>query len=196
MTATPLRVTPIIRGENLSLKLSQIILEYRQGVKKSVLTPSRKHVGRTVARRSRSALVAEVLRDPIAKQYLIKCIGMIIRKELVLMCSDKTNSILGSQLDCDLKEFTWDKLFEELSFNAPSLLSILRACTQTRRPRTNRSALIRMYFAILLKYRYLKINLIQKIIGERSEPLSDKLGGEICIATRALVCIYIYMRTA
>ena len=37
------------------------------------------------------------------------------------------------------------------------------------------------------------------IIGERSEPLSDKLGGEICIATRALVCIYIsgiYMRTA
>ena len=29
-------------------------------------------------------------------------------------------------------------------------------------------------------------------IGERSEPLSDKLGGEICIATRALVCIYLY----
>ena len=35
-----------------------------------------------------------------------------------------------------------------------------------------------------------------KLIGERSEPLSDKLGGEICIATRALVCIYIYMHTA
>ena len=29
------------------------------------------------------------------------------------------------------------------------------------------------------------------LIGERSKPLSDKLGGEICIATRALVCIYI-----
>ena len=95
---------------------SQINLEYRQGVKKFVLTPSRKHVGRAVARRSRSALVVEVLRDPIAKQYLIKRIGGIIRKELVLMCSDKTNSILGSQLVCDLKEFTWDKLFEELSF--------------------------------------------------------------------------------
>ena len=38
----------------------------------------------------------------------------------------------------------------------------------------------------------------KKIIGERSEPPSDKLGGEICIATRALVFIYIYiyMRTA
>ena len=64
-----------------------------------------------------------------------------------------------------LKEFTWDKLFEELSFNAPILLSILRDCTQTRRPRTNRSAVIGMCFAILLKYRYLKMNLIQKIIS-------------------------------
>ena len=31
------------------------------------------------------------------------------------------------------------------------------------------------------------------LIGERSEPPSDKLGGEICIATRALVCIYLYI---
>ena len=34
------------------------------------------------------------------------------------------------------------------------------------------------------------------LVGERREPLSDKLGGEIFIATRALVCIYIYMRMA
>ena len=31
------------------------------------------------------------------------------------------------------------------------------------------------------------------LIGERSEPLSDKLSGEICIAMRALVCIYLYI---
>ena len=37
----------------------------------------------------------------------------------------------------------------------------------------------------------MKIKII--IIGERSEPPSDKLGGEICIATRALVCIYLYI---
>ena len=29
------------------------------------------------------------------------------------------------------------------------------------------------------------------LIGERSDPLSDKLGGKICIAKRALVCIYL-----
>ena len=33
--------------------------------------------------------------------------------------------------------------------------------------------------------------LLMSVIGERSETLSDKLGGEICIATRALVCIYL-----
>ena len=32
------------------------------------------------------------------------------------------------------------------------------------------------------------------LIGERSEPLSDKLGGEICIAMRVLVCIYLYIQ--
>ena len=46
---------------------------------------------------------------------------------------------------------------------------------------------------------YIKyVKKISVLIGERSEPTSDKLGGEICIATRTLVCIYlyIYMRTA
>ena len=32
-----------------------------------------------------------------------------------------------------------------------------------------------------------------EVIGERSEPLSDKLGGEICIATRVLVCIFLLL---
>ena len=38
--------------------------------------------------------------------------------------------------------------------------------------------------------RFLMVTIIL-VIGERSEPLSDKLGGEICIATHALVCIYL-----
>ena len=33
------------------------------------------------------------------------------------------------------------------------------------------------------------VRFVRDLIGERSEPLSYKLGGEICIATRALVCI-------
>ena len=31
------------------------------------------------------------------------------------------------------------------------------------------------------------------VIGKRSEPPSDKLGGEIFIATCAIVCIYLYI---
>ena len=33
----------------------------------------------------------------------------------------------------------------------------------------------------------------KKLIGERSEPPSDKLGGEICIVSRALICLSLYI---
>ena len=118
-----------------------------------------------MARRSKSALVAEVLRDPITRQYMIKHVGMIVRRELSLMCSEKTGSILSSKDVCDLKEFTWDKLLTEIASNAPVFLSILEICTQTRRPRSNQSAVIGMCFVILLKYRYLKMTLVQKIVS-------------------------------
>ena len=45
----------------------------------------------------------------------------------------------------------------------------------------------------LVKYLVIYYYTLTHVIGERSKPLSDKLGGEICIATRALVCIYLYM---
>ena len=34
---------------------------------------------------------------------------------------------------------------------------------------------------------------LTSLIGELSKPPSDKLGGEICIATCALVCVYLYI---
>ena len=74
-----------------------------------------------MARCSKSALVAEVLRDPITRQYMIKRVGMIVKRELSLMCSEKTGSILSSKDVCDLKEFTWDKLCDRNSFQSTSI---------------------------------------------------------------------------
>jgi hypothetical protein len=47
-------------------------------------------------------------------------------------------------------KFTWDMLFAELKTNAPVLLSILESCTQTKRPRSNRKAVIGICASILL----------------------------------------------
>lgn len=44
-------------------------------------------MGRAMARYSKKALVSEVLKDPVAKHYMITQIGMLVRRELVSMCS-------------------------------------------------------------------------------------------------------------
>lgn len=129
------------------------------------MTPSRKYMGRAVARCSKSAVVAEILKDPATKKHLMKRIGMLVRRELVLMCSKNTNSILSSQSMSDLKEFTWDKLLAELSINAPILLSILQSCTHTSITRPNQNAVIGMCCAILLKFRFSKMSMVQKIMS-------------------------------
>jgi hypothetical protein len=128
-----------------------------------LLTPSRKRIGRAVARRSRSALVAEVLKDPTTKQCMMKRIGLLIRREMRQMCS--IESILKSQSKCDLKDFTWKKLLCELELNAPLLFSILQSCTATQIPKPNREAVIGMCSAILLKHRFSKMSIVQKVIS-------------------------------
>ena len=48
-----------------------------------------------------------------------------------------------------------------------------------------------MYWVVYLKYVENVISL-SKLIGERSEPLSDKLGGEI-LYCHARTCMYLYI---
>ena len=74
-------------------------------------------------------------------------------------------SHLISQEKTYLSMFSWDKLLGELEENAPILLAILRECTQTKVPRPNQMSVIGMCAAIVLKYRYSKMSLVQKIIS-------------------------------
>lgn len=143
-------------------------LQVHLGYKKPrtyVLTPSRKHIGKAVARGSRKAVAYESLNDPVTRKYVLAKVGSIVRSELACMCSDKTDSILRSQSASDMKHFEWDKLLSELEAHTPVLLSILQSCTQTRRPRPNRKAIVGICAAILLKHRFGKMSLIQRILS-------------------------------
>ncbi len=137
-------------------------MNFERGSRKYILTPCRKRLGKAVARRSKSTVAAEVLKDPITKKYVLQRLGVNLRRELALMCSDKVESILQSQ---DLKCFTWDKLLLEVSEHSPILYSILQSCTHTRRPRHNRNGIIGMCCAILLKFRYGKMSLVQRMVS-------------------------------
>lgn len=103
----------------------------------------------------------------------------MLRKELTLMSSHKTKSILASQDIADIKAFTWSKVLNELSSNAPILLSILMSCTYRRRPRLNRNAVIGMCSAILLKFRYSKMSMVQRILSLILRAGSS--GKQVCI---------------
>ena len=118
-----------------------------------------------MARKSRQAVARECLKEPATRAYVVKQIGIVVRNELKAMCSDCTSSLLRSQNLTDLHGFSWDKLIAELSAKAPVFLDILRAATFTRRPRKNQNSIIGLCAAVLLKHRFAKMSLVQKLIS-------------------------------
>ena len=122
-------------------------------MRKYTLTPSRKAMGKAVARRSKQSLIVQALKDPVTKVFIVKKIGILLKQELTQMCSDKAKSFLQYQ-SASVLEFEWDTLIAELSIHAPVLLSLLSSCTMTRKPRQNSSAVIGMCCTLLLKFRY------------------------------------------
>ena len=130
-----------------------------------MLTPNRKHLGRALARRSNYAIVSDILNSQVTRDYLLKKVRVLLRKELTSMSSDKTESILDKQSMADLKSFSWSKILNELSSNAPILLSISFSCTHTRKPRTNRNAVIGM---CSVKFRNSKMSMVKKNVVSNS----------------------------
>lgn len=63
---------------------------------KDIQTPSRKHLGKAVTRGSRTKIATECLQGPKTKDCVNKRIGHEMRKEIKVMCSDATASILRS----------------------------------------------------------------------------------------------------
>ena len=142
----------------------QIQLAYKKP-RMYVLTPSRKPIGKAVARGSRQAMAVGCFNELETRKYLLKHMGVILRNELKVMCSDNTSSILQSLDIAKLKEFSWDKLLDELKSNTPVFLHILQECTRTRKPRPNQDAVVCVCAAILLKHRFAKMSLLQRVLS-------------------------------
>ena len=82
------------------------------------------------------------------------------------MCSNKVKSVLRSDkvLSKDL-QFQWQMVVAELRIHAQTLLAILTESTCIPREKENRSTVIGFCVAILLKYRYSKMSVLQRIIS-------------------------------
>ena len=79
------------------------------------------------------------------------------------MCSHNVNSILRKT--SALSSFRWVDLVNELEAHVPTLMMILNSATKTRCYRSNRIGVIGMCAALLLKFRYSRMSLVQKLIS-------------------------------
>jgi L1 cell adhesion molecule like protein len=127
------------------------------------LTPSRKTAGKALARRSKRKLVNECFSDKKSCEYIFSHIKKLIRTEIKKLSN--LNSILCSQCPNDMMKIDWDVFIKVLKINAPTFLSFLMAASQTKVQRSNRNSVICICAAILLKHRFKRLNIIQKIIS-------------------------------
>ena len=76
-----------------------------------MLAPNRKHFGKALARNSRSVMAAEMLKMPSTQKYVIDKVGILLRKELMGLCSYNNQSVL----QIPLEDFTWKFFIDKLS---------------------------------------------------------------------------------
>ena len=107
----------------------------------------------------------ECFKDPTTRKCIINQLGIVIQREMKTMISNSVSSVLQSQDSDVMKSFSWDIILAELTVHAPVLLHILYASTRTRRAKANRNAVVCVCASILLKHRYQKMSLVQRILS-------------------------------
>ena len=140
----------------------QVNIDYPGGSRTYPITPSRKPGVKAYARNFRKSVALECVKDLSSREYAIQHFYSVVDKELKYLCSDHLNSILRSR---DIEHFTWEKLLDELRKNAPTFFGFLETCFRTRTPRQNSDAVMGFCSAIILKHRYDRMNLVQKILS-------------------------------
>lgn len=143
----------------------QVHVNYSKEPRNYTLTPSRKKIGKAVGRGSKKAVICECMKISTMRKYIVQILGQKLRNELASLCSEDANSILREQSPDALTGFSWGKLHDELEARAPTFLSLLEMCTHTRKPRCNRMAVIGMCAVLLLKFRFVKMSLVQKVVS-------------------------------
>ena len=89
------------------------------------MTPSRKALGRSLARRQPSSFAAAALRNEIYKKSVISKVASLVKVESANLCSIRNPSKHRSQ-DLDvLTSVNWLALYEELETRTPVLVAIL-----------------------------------------------------------------------
>ena len=91
-------------------------------------TPRRKHMTKALARGSKKTVVDDCFKDSVTYEFVKRKLSRIITSEIKVCCSTAVGSVMRSLHNCDLREFCWKKLNEEMTTHAPLLTYILQSC--------------------------------------------------------------------
>ena len=100
------------------------------------LTPSRKRIGKALARKAPRTVAVQALAGPTTRLHLLSEIGRILRAEMTAMCSDKTASLLRTHSIQDLSHFQWKNVIQELEKSAPVFLHFFTAMHSNKDTKT------------------------------------------------------------
>ena len=142
----------------------QLTIGYKPRPKRIILTPSRKYAAKSIARGSKKAVAEHMMKDTACRPYIIECVAREVRKEIKSISSTETPSCFRATSPKDLRKFQWQKVLNELESKAPTLVSVLRGITRTRKPRKNWNEVVCMCAAIILKHHNSVLSLLQKLV--------------------------------
>ena len=126
-------------------------------------SPSRRKLAKPVARGAKTSIVRQCYKDENVLCSSARIMGQRVRQEIGHMCSN--DSVLTQSSVCDIHNFTWEAIIEDLKKKAPILHILLKECTRTRKERaTSQIAIIGMIVEVMYKYRCATASLVQKNI--------------------------------
>ena len=127
-------------------------------MKRTVITPKRQPVVRSLSRRSYKAAVSTFTHLPRTPTYLLQRLVSQIRKEVNDIFSLNHNSILRGNHQT-LKTFCWTRIWHELNQNVPTLVKLFRELF----PKAGRKFICFLTSMILKKC--MQMSLIQRAIS-------------------------------
>ena len=184
----------------------QCTVSYSKQPRTYPLTPSRKYIGKSLARRKPSAFAKEALKSEVYRKSIFHKVQSIISLEAQSLTSTRTPCTLRFHQWDSLTQVNWDALYTELSSRAPAIFNIMRALfggPRSSQLRPKQKVAMCTAIAILLFSRDNCISLIQRIVsmilyaGHSSKSVSYKLN-TLCaclhVCVYVCVCVCVYMR--
>ncbi len=92
-----------------------------------------KSLARSVGRKHRASIARQAMKDRNMKTHVVDILAKHVQKEMTVMCSKKTNSMLCSAEPEALENFSWDTLVAEVEAHLPTLLQMLRGIADLKR---------------------------------------------------------------